>query len=81
MSKIKTNSIVNRNDDGAVTFTQGATVPVGQIFSVEGGVSITGVCTATSFSGDGSALSNLRVIGAGKVFAYRLILDVLPFQR
>lgn len=81
MSKIKTNSIVNKNDDGAVTFTQGATVPVGQIFSVEGGVNVTGIITATSFNGDGSALSNLRVIGAGKAFAYRLILGDPPLQR
>ena len=45
MSRIRTNIITNRMVDGA---------PV-----VSTGLRVTGVCTATSFSGDGSNLSGL----------------------
>ena len=45
MSRIRTNIITNRMVDGA---------PV-----VSTGLRVTGVCTATSFSGDGSNLTNL----------------------
>ena len=45
MSRIRTNIITNRMVDGA---------PV-----VSTGLRVTGVCTATSFSGDGSKLSGL----------------------
>ena len=34
-----------------------------------GGVKITGVCTATSFSGDGSALTSITASGSGVVDA------------
>ena len=58
MSRIRTNIITNRMVDGA---------PV-----VSTGQRVTGVCTATSFSGDGSNLSGLAsrevygFIGIGK---------------
>ena len=74
MSTLKVNSIVNRTDTGGPTFLVGARVPVGQIFKVEGGVSIAGVVTATSFSGSGANLVNLSVVTAGKTVAYKLIL-------
>lgn len=45
MSKIQVDSIANKDDTGAPTFTRGAVV--------------TGVCTATSFSGDGSSLTGI----------------------
>ena len=58
MSRIRTNIITNRMVDGA---------PV-----VSTGLRVTGVCTATSFSGDGSNLSGLAsrevygLTGSGK---------------
>ena len=42
MSRIRANTITNKAATGAPTFSNGAVV--------------TGVCTATSFSGDGSGL-------------------------
>ena len=54
MSKIQVDSIANKDDTGAPTFTRGAVV--------------TGVCTATSFSGDGSNLTNAGISAAKAVF-------------
>lgn len=45
MSKIQVDSIVNKDDTGSPTLPKG--------------VVVTGVCTATSFSGDGSSLTGL----------------------
>ena len=42
MSRIRANQITNQSADGAPT--------------VQNGLVVTGVCTATSFSGDGSGL-------------------------
>ena len=74
MSKIKVNSIVNKNDNGATELTRGATVPSGQLFTANGNVNITGVVTATSFSGNGSGLTNIPVATQGKAIAYKRIL-------
>ena len=74
MSKIKVNSIVNKNDDGAPELTRGATVPSGQLFNVNGNVNVTGVVTATSFSGNGSGLTNIPVATQSKTIAYKRIL-------
>jgi len=53
MSKIQVDSIVNKDDTGGVDFPKGAV--------------ITGVCTATSFSGDGSNLTNAGISAANSV--------------
>ena len=45
MSRLRANQITNQSADGAPT--------------VQNGLVVTGVCTATSFSGDGSNLSGL----------------------
>lgn len=90
MSKIKVNSIVNKNDDGEVELTRGATIPSGQQLTVTGNfnvtgiltasnydvneMSVTGVVTATSFVGDGSALTSLPSVSSGKIIAYKRIL-------
>lgn len=80
MSRIRVNSIVNKDDTGGPTFTKGAKVPAGQIFKVEGGVSVAGIVTANSFVGDGSALTNLSTITAARTFALSIVLDPLPFR-
>ena len=68
MSRIRANLITNQSADGAPTVQNGLVVSGVTTSSVEGnvvgnvvgtGVSVVGVITATSFSGDGSNLSGL----------------------
>ena len=59
MSKVRSDNISNRADDGAPALTYGAEVPVGYGITGAGGINITGVVTATSFSGDGSGLTGV----------------------
>ena len=42
----------------------------GQSISVDNGVNVTGIVTATSFSGDGSNLSGIVAFDAAKVYTY-----------
>ena len=72
-SKIKVDSIEAYEPIGPVVVSYGATVPLGQQFSVNGGVNIVGVVTASSFVGDGSALTNIPVATAGKIIALSFI--------
>ena len=68
MSRIRANQITNQSADGAPTVQNGLVVSGVTTSSIEGnvvgnvvgtGVSVVGVITATSFSGDGSNLSGL----------------------
>ena len=52
MSEIRVNSIKNEAGSGAVELTHGATIPSGASLSGGGGLSVTGVVTATSFVGN-----------------------------
>jgi len=90
MSKIKVNRITNKNEDGGVELTRGATIPSGKQLNVTGGVNVTGILTATdynvtninisgivtatSFSGNGSQLTSLPSVSNGKMIAYKRIL-------
>jgi len=96
MARLRVNSIVNRNDNNAVTLSYGATIPSGQLLNVQGNVNIsgiatvgfltaknanvTGVITATSFVGSGSGLTNVPVVSASKSIALKIILDPLPYR-
>jgi len=80
MSKLKVNSIVNSNDDGAPTFEKGAVVPSGQTFSVQGDVFVSGIATAGTFQGDGSLLTNLAIVSASKAYALRSIIGDPPLR-
>ena len=51
MSKVRSDNISNRADDGAPALVYGAEVPVGYGITGAGGIDITGIATATSFSG------------------------------
>ena len=51
MSEIRVNSIKNEAGSGAVELTHGATIPSGASLSGAGGLNVTGVVTAASFSG------------------------------
>lgn len=72
MSTLRVTKIVDRTGTGAVEFTKGATLPVGQTIVDSSGVSAiqistaTGVVTATSFVGDGSQITGLSGTPKGK---------------
>ena len=52
MSRVRADKLVDRNATGAPSLTYGAEVPVGVGFTGAGGINITGVATAGSFSGN-----------------------------
>ena len=52
MSKVRADKLVDRAGTGAVELTEGGTVPTGKYISGAGGINITGVATANSFSGN-----------------------------
>ena len=73
MSKVRSDNISNRADDGAPKLTYGAEVPVGYGITGAGGINITGVATATSFGGDltgnvtGNVTGNINASSASGV--------------
>ena len=88
MPRVRVNTIVNREENGAPTFTNGMTVPTGATFELGGGVNISGIATvgfltatnmtvgvltATSFVGDGSQLTGLPTLGESKAIALAYI--------
>lgn len=95
MPRINVNTIVNRNDDGGPEFTKGITIPDGGSVTVSSDINTTGVITAThidantfqcgiitsgSYIGDGSNLTGLPIVSAGKAIALKIVLDPLPFR-
>ena len=52
MSRIRADKLVNRTASGAPELTYGSSVPVGYGITGAGGINVTGVVTATSFSGN-----------------------------
>jgi len=79
MSKIKVNTIVNKNDNGAPELSKGATIPSGQVLSSSSGMNVTGIVTASSFVGNGSNLTGLSISTKGQAIAYKLILKFDEF--
>ena len=59
MSRIRANKITNKIGTGAVELEKGAHLPIGMGITGAGGLNITGVVTATSFSGNGAALTGI----------------------
>jgi len=59
MSRLRADKLVNRAATGAPQLTYGASIPVGYGLTGAGGINVTGIVTATSFSGDGSSLTNI----------------------
>ncbi len=72
-SKIQVDSIESYDPPGPVVILQGAIVPPGQTFSVEGDVNIVGVVTASNFVGDGSGLTGISVATSAKTIAFTYI--------
>ena len=59
MSRIRANKITDKAGTGAIELEKGAELPVGYGITGAGGLNITGVVTATSFSGSGAALTGI----------------------
>ena len=59
MSRIRANKITNKLGTGAVELEKGAHLPIGMGITGAGGLNISGVVTATSFSGSGTALTGI----------------------
>ena len=59
MSRIRANKITDKAGTGAIEIEKGAWFPVGYGLTGSGSVNITGVITATSFSGSGAALTGI----------------------
>jgi len=70
MSILRINQISNKTDNGSPTFTKGVVVAPGYALTCSG-INITGVITATSFSGDGTNLINLPTVSASKAVALK----------
>ena len=59
MSRIRANKVTNKLGTGAIELEKGAHLPIGMGITGAGGLNITGVVTATSFSGSGAALTGI----------------------
>ena len=59
MSRIRANKITDKIGTGAIELEKGAHLPIGMGITGAGGLNITGVVTATSFSGSGAALTGI----------------------
>ena len=59
MSRLRSNKVVNQAGTGAPELTYGAVVPATGTISGAGGINVSGIVTAASFSGDGSGLTGV----------------------
>ena len=59
MSRIRANKITNKVGTGAIELEKGAHLPIGMGITGAGGLNISGVVTATSFSGSGANLTGI----------------------
>ena len=78
MSKVRSDNISNRADDGAPALTYGAELPVGYGITVAGGINITGVTTSTgglvgNVTGNINASSASGISTVGVLTAYSSI--------
>lgn len=72
-SQIQVDSIQAADPYGSVVISYGATMPSSGIITGAGGINVTGIVTASSFSGNGSGLTNIPVATQGKTIAFTLI--------
>lgn len=71
MSVLRVNQIVNLTGDGPVEFGQGFSIPSGVELSTD--INVSGIATATTFSGDGSQLDFGPTAVVSKVIAYTIV--------
>jgi hypothetical protein len=76
MSQLRVDNITsNRNSSTApVIFPYGFEVGAGFALTCSGGINVSGIVSATSFSGNGATLTNLPFTSAGQTLAYSIIL-------
>jgi len=79
MSILRTNKLINRAGTGAPELTYGASVPVGVAITGAGNINITGVITATSFSGNATGLTGSPNITVGNVTASNITGSAATF--
>lgn len=72
MSTLRVNQVTNEAGTGAVEFSQGIEFPANSTLTTD--ITLTGVCTSTSFSGNGSGLTASFAISNSKLYAYNFIL-------
>ena len=80
MSTLLVDQICNKTNDGATTFSTGLVVSSGYALTCSGGINVSGVVTATSFSGDGSGLTNLPGLSNSGAVAFKRILSFSEFR-
>ena len=71
MSTLRVDQITNEAGTGAVAFSQGVSISAGK--TITGNISLTGVCTATTFLGSGIGLTISGGISNPKAFALNFI--------
>jgi hypothetical protein len=71
MSVLRVNQITNFNSNGPVEFSQGVSVPANQ--TITGDISLSGICTATAFVGNGNGITITGGVTNAKIFATVLI--------
>lgn len=71
MSTLRVSSITNVDDNGPVEFPNGLTISSGK--QITGNVSLSGVCTSTSYSGNASSMSFPGKITNSKTIGFILI--------
>lgn len=70
MSTLKINKLVNLNDDGAVEFSKGLTLPSGYGLDPESyKINSSGIVTATTFYGAGTGITGLSGVSTKKAIA------------
>lgn len=71
MSTLRVDQITNEAGTGAVEFSQGVSIPAGK--TITGDISLTGVCTATTFVGSGVGITVTGGVTISKALALKLI--------
>ena len=79
MSKVRSDNISNRADDGAPALVYGAEVPVGYGITGAGGINIAGVATAASFVGNitGNVTGNVTGNATGLTGTPNLVVGII----
>ena len=73
MSTLRVNNLTGYSGESAVTFTKGLSIADGKNIDTDG-ITVSGVVTATSYSGSGSGLTNLPGVNNSKGIALTFVI-------
>ncbi len=73
-SEIRVDSLKSSSDT-AIIVSYGASIPSSGIITGAGGINVTGIITASSFSGPGNQLTNLTMATESKAIAFKKIIS------